>query len=109
MELIDNAEVKKFHFQGNFLQTLAGADQGLKVFEVFRLSVGPGNEIPPSRHQGEVVALTMQGTGRLVVDEKQISIRPDTTLVIPSGSSRQVFNTGSGELVLLLVREVVLA
>jgi hypothetical protein len=34
MELIDNAEVRKFYFQGNFQQTLAGADQGLKTLEV---------------------------------------------------------------------------
>ncbi len=107
MELIDNAEVQKFSFLGNFQQTLAGADQGLKTLEVWRLSVAPGNEIPATRHEGEVVVLTLSGTGRLVVDEKQVDIRPDTTLVIPSGASRQVFNTGMEELVLLLVRGMV--
>jgi mannose-6-phosphate isomerase-like protein (cupin superfamily) len=108
MKLIDNAEVRKFYFlQGNFQQTLAGADQGLKTLEVWRLSVAPGNEIQAYRYQGEVVALTLQGTGRLVVDGEQVDIRPDTTLVIPPGASRQVFNTGSEELLLLLVREVV--
>ena len=71
MELIDNAEVSKFHFQGNYLQTLAGAEQGLKTFEVFRLSVGPGNETPPNAYQGEVVVITLKGTGRLVVEEKR--------------------------------------
>ena len=55
MKLIDNAEVQKFHFLGNFQQTLAGADQGLETLEVWRLSVAPGNEIPPIRHEGEVV------------------------------------------------------
>jgi pyruvate kinase len=28
---IDNAKVQKIHIQGNFQQTLAGADQGLKT------------------------------------------------------------------------------
>jgi mannose-6-phosphate isomerase-like protein (cupin superfamily) len=107
MELIDNAAVRKFHFQGNFQQTLAGADQGLKTFEVWRLSLAPGNEIPAYQNQGEVVVLTMRGTGRLVVDGEQVDVRPDTTLVIPSGASRQVSNSGSEELVLLLVRGVV--
>ncbi len=107
MELIDNAEVRKFHFEGNYQQTLAGADQGLKTMEVWRLSLAPGTEIPAYNHPGEVVALTLRGTGRVVVDGKPVEVRPDTTLVIPPGTSRQVANTGEGELVLLLVRQVV--
>ena len=104
MELIDNAEVRKFHFQGNFQQTLAGANQGLKNLEMWRLSVGPGNEIPANSHPGEVVALTLRGTGHIVVDGEQVDIRPDSTLVIPPGASRQVSNTGLEELVLLMIR-----
>jgi quercetin dioxygenase-like cupin family protein len=107
MELIDNAEVRKFYFQGNFQQTLAGTDQGVKTLEVWRLSLSPGNEIPAYRHPGEVVALTLRGTGRVVVEGKPADIRPDTTLVIPPGASRQVLNTGSEELVLLLIRGLV--
>lgn len=107
MELIDNATVHKFHFKGNFQQTLAGADQGLKTFEVWRLSVAPGNELPTNRHQSEEVAVTLRGTGRFIVDGNPVDIRVDTTLVIPPGTSRQVANTGSEELVLLLVRGVV--
>jgi len=94
MELIDNAETQKFYFQGNFQQTLAGADQGLKTFEVWRLSLAPGNDIPASRHQGEVVALTLRGTGRVVVDGKQVNIRPDTTLVIPPGACAKFPTSG---------------
>jgi mannose-6-phosphate isomerase-like protein (cupin superfamily) len=107
MELINNAEVKKFYFLGNFQQTLAGADQGLKTFEVWRLAMAPGNEIPAFSYQGEVVAITLGGTGRMVVDGKTVDIRPDTTLVIPPGASRQFVNTGLEELVLLLVRQQV--
>jgi mannose-6-phosphate isomerase-like protein (cupin superfamily) len=107
MELIENATVHEFHFKGNFQQTLAGADQGLKTFEVWRLSVAPGNELPGIRHQGEEVALTLRGTGRIIVDGNPVNIRADTTLVIPPGTLRQVANTGSEELVLLLVRGVV--
>ena len=107
MELIDNNEVRKFYFERNFQQTLAGADQGLKTLEVWRLSLAPGNEIPAIRHEGEVVALTLRGTGRVVVDGKPVDIRPDTTLVIPPGASRQIFNTGAEEIVLLLIRGVV--
>ena len=92
--MIDNAETQKFYFQGNFQQTLAGADQGLKTFEVWRLSLAPDNDIPASRHQGEVVALTLRGTGRVVVDGKPVNIRPDTTLVIPPGALRQVQHRG---------------
>lgn len=107
MKLIDNAEVQKFHFLGNYQQTLAGADQGLKTFEVWRVSLAPGNEIPEIRYEGEVAALTLQGTGRMVVDDEKVEIRPDTTLVIPAGASRQVVNTGKEDLVLLLIRGLV--
>jgi mannose-6-phosphate isomerase-like protein (cupin superfamily) len=109
MELINNAEVQKFYFQGNFQQTLAASKQGLKTFEVWRLSVAPGADAPASSHPGEVVGLTLQGTGRVVVDGKQVDIRPDTTLVIPPDTSRQVFNSGSEELVIILIRAVVSA
>lgn len=107
MKLIDNAEVQKFYFQGNFQQTLAGADQGLKTMEVWRLSLAPGSDIPTYRHPGEVVVLTVQGTGRVLVDGKEVEIKPDTTLLIPPNAARQVVNTGAGELVLLLVRSLV--
>ena len=107
MELIDNAAVHKFYFQGNFQQTLAGRDQGLETFEVWRINVAPGHELPANVHQGEEVVLSMSGTGLLEVDGKRVVIRPDTTLGIPPGTSRQVFNTGVEELVLLLVRGVV--
>ncbi len=107
MELIDNAAVHKFYFQGNFQQTLAGRDQGLKTFEVWRLNVAPGHELPANRHQGEEVALILRGTGSFMVDGNPVDIRSDTTLVIPPGALRQVFNTGVEELVLLVVRGVV--
>ncbi len=106
MELIDNAQVERFNFLGNYQQTLAGADQGLKSFEVWRVSLAPGNEIPEVQREGEVAVLTMQGTGRMVVEGEPVDIRPDTTLVIPSGASRRLINTGKEELVLLLVRSL---
>ncbi len=107
MNLIDNSTVHKFYFAGNFQQTLAGADQDLKTFEVWRVSVAPGNELPANVHQGEEVLLTMSGTGRLVVNGKPVDIRSDTTIVIPPGTSRQVANTGKEEMVLLVIRGVV--
>jgi mannose-6-phosphate isomerase-like protein (cupin superfamily) len=107
LELIDNAEVRKFYFEGNWQQTLAGTDQGLKTFEVWRLSLAPGKEIPAFSPPVEVVALTMEGTGRVVVEGKPVDIRPDTTLVIPRGASRQIVNTGQKELVVVLIRSIV--
>jgi len=109
MELINNEEAQKFHFQDGFQQTLAGSKQGLKSFEVWRLNLSPGGEVPAGRYAGEVVALTLKGTGRLVVDEKPLDIGPNTTAVIPSGASRQVINSGSEELVILLIRAAVSA
>ncbi len=108
MDLVDNTAVRKFYYAGNIQQTLAGADHGLKTFEVWRLSVAPGNELPANVYQGEEVLLTMSGTGRLVLEGKPVDIRSDTTIVIPPGTSRQVTNTGKEEMVLLVIRGAVL-
>jgi mannose-6-phosphate isomerase-like protein (cupin superfamily) len=104
MQLIDHAQVEKFYFQGSFQQTLAGADQGLKAFEVWLLHLAPGREVPAFRYQCEVAAVTLAGAGRVVVEGEALAVRPDTTLVIPAGAMRSIANPGPEELVLLLIR-----
>jgi quercetin dioxygenase-like cupin family protein len=109
MQLIDNAQVSTFRFNGNSLQILAGADHGLKTIEVIRLNIEPGKEIPPSRHDGEVAVLTLRGTGRVVVEKTHFDLKPDTTLIIPPNTFRQLFNTGKGPLVLVILRSLISA
>lgn len=92
---------------GFFQQTLAGEKQGLKTMEVWLLTLPPGAETPVNQHYGEVVVITLKGTGRAMVDEESVDLFPDTTLVIPSRATRQAVNTGKEDLVILIIRSLV--
>ncbi len=105
--LIENGKVKKIDMMGFVYQTLAGEKQGLKTMEVWLLSLPPGAETPVNQHYGEVVVITLKGTGRVMVDEERVDLFPDTTLVIPSQATRQAVNTGGEDLVILIIRSLV--
>jgi mannose-6-phosphate isomerase-like protein (cupin superfamily) len=109
MQVIDNAQVRKFHMPGFTQQTLAGTESGMKSFEVWLTSLVPGRDTPPHRHPGEVVWLILRGSGRIVVDGKEVEVGPDTTVVIPPGASRHLVNTGKEDLVMFNIRTIVAA
>jgi mannose-6-phosphate isomerase-like protein (cupin superfamily) len=105
--LIDNEKVQKIHLMGFMHQTLAGENQGLQTMEVWLLTLPPGSETPVNQHHGEVVVITLQGTGRVMVNEDTMNLFPNTTLVIPAQATRQAMNTGEEELMLLVIRSLV--
>lgn len=105
--LIENEKVKKVHLMGLIHQTLAGVKQGLKTMEIWLITLPPGSETPADRHFGEVIGMTLKGTGRATVDGDSLYLVPDTTLVIPAQTTRQVVNTGEEDLVILVIRSLV--
>jgi mannose-6-phosphate isomerase-like protein (cupin superfamily) len=107
MMLIENEKVKKVHLMGLVQQTLAGEKQGLKTIEIWLVTLPPGSETPVDQHYGEVIGMTLKGTGRATVDEESIDLVPNTTLVIPAEATRQVVNTGEEDLVILVIRSLV--
>jgi mannose-6-phosphate isomerase-like protein (cupin superfamily) len=104
--LIENEKVKKVHLMGFIHQTLAGEKQGLKTMEIWLITLPPGSEIPADHHYGEVVGMTLKGTGRVTVDGDSLDLVPNTTLVIPAQATRQVVNTGKEDLVILVIRSL---
>ncbi len=62
--LVENEKVKKVHLMGVVHQTLAGENQGLKTMEVWLITLPPGAETPADQHYGEVVGMTLKGTGQ---------------------------------------------
>jgi mannose-6-phosphate isomerase-like protein (cupin superfamily) len=104
---IENEKVRKIHLMGFVHQTLAGEKQGLKTIEVWLVTLPPGSETPVDHHYGEVVWVTLRGTGRAIVDEDSVNLFPNTTLVIPARASRQVVNPGADDLVILVIRSLV--
>ena len=105
--LIENETVKKVPLMGGVLQTLSGQNQGLKTLEVWLVTLPPGFEGTADQHYGEVVWLTLKGTGRAIVEEDSVNLLPNTTLVIPAQATRQVVNTGEEDLIILVIRSLV--
>ena len=105
--LIENDKVKKIHLMGLVHQTLAGEKQGLKTLEVWLVTLPPGSESPLDQHYGEVVWVTLKGTGRAIVDEASFNLFPNTTLVIPAQATRQAVNTSEEDLEVLVIRSLV--
>ena len=104
--LIENEKVKKIDLMGFVHQTLAGERQGLETMEVWLLTLPPGSETPVNQHFGEVVLVTLKGSGRAMVDAKSVDLFPNTTLVIPPQVPRQAINNGEKDLVFLLIRSL---
>jgi len=105
--LIENGKVKEVHTMGLIHRTLAAAEQGLKTLEIWHLTIPPGSETPVSRHYGEVVAITLNGTGRAAIGEdERLDLFPNTTLVIPPQVPRWLVNTGGEDLVVLIIRSL---
>jgi mannose-6-phosphate isomerase-like protein (cupin superfamily) len=106
MHLINNDEAKTFHFIDFVQQTLAGPETGLKNLEVWLMTLKAGGESPPYHHPGETVWIILKGGGRAWVDGEEVKVGPNTTVSIPTGASRQLFNHGTEELVMLTVRGI---
>jgi mannose-6-phosphate isomerase-like protein (cupin superfamily) len=104
--LIEHAKVKEFEIMGLRHQTLAGEKQGLKTLEIWRISMPPGSESPVNQHYGEVVVMTLKGTGRAQVDQESLDLFPNTSLILPPNVTRQFFNTGEEDLELLAIRSL---
>ena len=71
------------------------------------MTLKPGKESPPHKDPAEVVWVILKGTGRVTVDGNVAQVGPNTTISMPTGSSRQLINTGSDELVMLTIRGLV--
>jgi mannose-6-phosphate isomerase-like protein (cupin superfamily) len=107
MYIVNNAAARKFNFPDIVQQTLAGPETGLQTFEVWLMTLKAGSESPSYHHPGEVVWVILKGSGRAAVDGEVVQVGPNTTISIPAGSSRQLINTGSDELVMLTIRGMV--
>ncbi len=106
--LIENEKVQKIQTMGLIHQTLAAEKQGLTTMEIWLVTVPPGVETPVARHFGEVVIITLKGTGQAIIgDDQAVDLFPNTTLVIPPQVPRHLVNTGGADLVFLAIRSLV--
>lgn len=71
--------------------------------QVFVLTFSPGQALPPHRHPGAVVVLTVwSGTGVAVTDGQESAIAPGNVLFVTSEEELSLRNTGEEPLTVLV-------
>lgn len=98
MHVNNNASVTMHNLPGLAHQTLAGCQDGLKSFEVWRQTIAPQAATPVHSHACEEVILIMRGSGVCRFEDRELPFKADQTLVIPGDVVHQICNTGNDEL-----------
>jgi quercetin dioxygenase-like cupin family protein len=90
--------------QGGARQLVAADHhQGIGQFQVWVVTLDPGAATGEQRHAGELVAIALQGSGKLLVDGGPQRFQAPCTLVIPRDAVFHVVNNGSTTLELVTV------
>jgi len=95
MNVIEQARPVPAAIPGVAHATWAGQAEGLTQLSVWRQTLAPGAATPPHRHDCDEVVLCQSGWGELHVDGRTFKFAGDTTLVLPRGSTHQIFNIGA--------------
>jgi pyrroloquinoline quinone (PQQ) biosynthesis protein C len=70
---------------------------------VVRIPPGKNNE--RHRHAHETIFYVIEGTGRVLVGERTVDVRPGETVFVPRWAMHQSQNTGTGEMVILAITD----
>jgi mannose-6-phosphate isomerase-like protein (cupin superfamily) len=98
MHVNNNSSVQKHPLPGLEHQTLAGCQDGLKSFEIWRQTIAPHAATPVHSHACEEVILLMGGSGVCRFEDRELPFKADQTLVIPGNVVHQICNTGDENL-----------
>ncbi len=101
MHVNHNPAAKMHSLPGLEHQTLAGADDGLKSFEVWRQTIAPLATTPVHRHDCEEVIVILGGSGVCKFEDRELPFKADQTLVIPANVVHQICNDGTEDLYIL--------
>lgn len=82
-------------------QTLVGAKDGLKGFEIWRQTIDAGGETPLHKHDCEEVIIILEGEGACVVEGDTQTFRADQSVIVEPNVVHKICNTGSGPLRLM--------
>jgi quercetin dioxygenase-like cupin family protein len=103
MHVVHHAHLSADRHGGTRQLVAADHHQGIGQFQVWVLSLEPGASTGEQRHGGELVAIVLQGGGKLRIDGGPQRFQAPCTLVIPRGAVFQVANNGSTPLELVTV------
>ena len=101
MHVKHNPTIEVHHLPGLVHQTLAGARDSLRGFEVWRQTIAPHAATPVHRHACEEVIVIFSGTGVCHCEGREFAFKADDTLVIPPNVVHQICNTGDAELAIM--------
>jgi mannose-6-phosphate isomerase-like protein (cupin superfamily) len=101
MSAIKFSELQSFDFPGIVHQTIASKALGARDIEIWRQSIAPQAETPVHLHDCEEVVVVLQGSGRVMMDGKNIDFTANSTLLIPPDTLHQIINTGSEEMLVI--------
>jgi quercetin dioxygenase-like cupin family protein len=103
MHIVHHAHLRCDHQGGAHQLVAVDHRQGLGQFQVWVLTLDPGAATGEQQHAGELVAIALQGGGKLLIDGGPQCFQAPCTLVIPRGAVFHVVNTGSASLQLVAV------
>ena len=101
MRVNHNPATPKHNLPGLEHQTLAGAQDGLRSFEVWRQTIAPHSTTPLHRHDCEEVIIALGGSGVCKFEDRELPFNADQTLVIPANVVHQICNNGNEDLFII--------
>ena len=101
MHVNNTASATLHELPGLAHQPLAGHQDGLKSFEVWRQTLAPHAETPVHCHACEEAIVILSGTGVCRFEDRELFFKADQTLIIPSDVVHQICNTGDTDLHIL--------
>lgn len=103
MHIVHHAHLSSDQHGGTRQLVAADHHQGIGQFQVWVVTLDPGAATGEQRHGGELVAIALQGCGKLLVDGGPQRFQAPCTLVIPRDAVFHVVNNGSTTLELVTV------
>lgn len=103
MHIVHHAHLSCDQHGGTRRLVAADHHQGIVQFQVWVITLEPGAATVELRHAGELVAIALQGSGKLLVDGGPQRFQAPCTLVIPREAAFHVANNGSTTLELVTV------
>ncbi|MBX3607072.1 MAG: cupin domain-containing protein [Piscinibacter sp.] len=103
MYVVHHAHLACRTLEGQRHLIVAGREQGIDAFQVGLSTLEPGAATVELQHDGQLVALALQGGGKLLVDGGPQRFHAPCSMLIPPGRPYRVANNGSVPLQLVWV------
>ena len=103
MHIVHHAHLCRDQQGGTRQLVAADHHQGIGLFQVWVVTLDPGAATVEQRHAGELVAIALQVSGKLLIDGGPQRFHAPCTLVIPRDAVFHVVNNGSAPLELVTV------